>query len=101
MSGVAQEASVIGLPTRQRECYCTVVEFAGLLSVSVSTVRRWIAEGMPSETWGLRARRILPSVALAWVRTRRYAAADNYKVPPRPLERPGGVAQGVWLHEHP
>ena len=46
-------------------------ELAALMGVSVSTVKRMTAAGMPSETWGMkRTRRYLPSEALAWARDR-------------------------------
>lgn len=56
------------------EPYVTVPELAGLMGVSQSTIRRWMREGMPRETWGLRAVRFKPSQAMAWARARRAAA---------------------------
>ncbi len=52
------------------ERYVTRAELADLMGVSKSTIDRWVHEGMPSETWGLRSRRLLPSAAIAWARTR-------------------------------
>jgi phage terminase Nu1 subunit (DNA packaging protein) len=53
------------------ERYVDVRELAGLMGVSVRTVKRWVALGMPSETWGMsRTRRFLPSHAIAWARVR-------------------------------
>jgi hypothetical protein len=49
-----------------RERYVTRDEMALLMRVSVKTVDRLTREGMPSETWGRRTRRFLPSVALEW-----------------------------------
>lgn len=86
-------ADVIGLPAVEPERYVGRLELAELMGVSVATVDRLVADGMPSETWGRRTRRFRPSVALAWARSRRYAAA-HHQAPPRRLEPPGGLAQG-------
>jgi excisionase family DNA binding protein len=49
------------------EPYVTARELAELMGVSASTVKRMVADGMPSETWGMvRTRRFLPSQAMAW-----------------------------------
>lgn len=45
-------------------------ELAALMGVNVRTVDRMVRDGMPSESWGLRARRFRPSLALAWARAR-------------------------------
>lgn len=63
-------ATITGLPTPASERYVTREQLADVMGVSVSTVDRWVSEGMPSETWGLRARRFLPSQAIAWARER-------------------------------
>jgi phage terminase Nu1 subunit (DNA packaging protein) len=55
------------------ERFVTAAELAREMGVSLRTVRRWTAEGMPSETWGMRVRRYRPSEAIAWART----AADG------------------------
>lgn len=55
------------------ERYVDRRELAQILRVSVKTVDRFVAEGMPSETWGVRARRFLPSESIAWARNRRRA----------------------------
>lgn len=52
------------------ERYVTATELAELMGVSVRTVKAWTSQGMPSETWGMRARRYLPSEAMAWARRR-------------------------------
>lgn len=53
------------------ERYVTAGELAELMGVSVSTVKRMTAAGMPSETWGMsRTRRFLPSQAMAWAHAR-------------------------------
>ena len=62
-------------PTMER--YVT----AELMGVSARTVKAWTSQGMPSETWGMRARRYLPSEAMDWARAR--AAAHNMGPDPR------------------
>jgi phage terminase Nu1 subunit (DNA packaging protein) len=53
------------------ERYVDAVELAELMGVSVSTVKRMVAAGMPSETWGMsRTRRFLPSQAIGWASAR-------------------------------
>lgn len=52
------------------ERYVGQRELAAVLGLSVRTIKRWTAEGMPSECWGLRVRRYLPSEALAWAHAR-------------------------------
>jgi phage terminase Nu1 subunit (DNA packaging protein) len=53
------------------ERYVDARELAELMGVSTSTIKRWVAEGMPSETWGMkRTRRFLPSRAMAWASER-------------------------------
>jgi len=64
---------VTGRPsaTAARERYVDARELAELMGVSSSTVKRLVAAGMPSETWGMtRTRRFLPSRAMAWARER-------------------------------
>lgn len=61
-------------PTAQPERYVTRAELAAIMGVSLPTIDRMVRAGMPSETWGMRARRFRPSVALAWARARRNAA---------------------------
>lgn len=53
-----------------REKYVTRLQLAELMGVSPRTISRMMAEGMPYETWGVRARRFLPSVAMEWARSR-------------------------------
>lgn len=67
--------NVIGLPVPEPERYVTRLELARIMGVSVPSVDRMVAQGMPSETWGQRSRRFKPSVAIAWARTRRTEAA--------------------------
>lgn len=55
----------------QRERYVDARELAAIMAVSVRTVRRWTAEGMPTENWGMsRCRRYRPSDAMRWARAR-------------------------------
>jgi hypothetical protein len=57
------------VPTLER--YVDARELAELMGVSSSTVKRMVAAGMPSETWGMcRTRRFLPSQAMAWAHNR-------------------------------
>lgn len=60
--------SVTAAPFPEQERYVTRVRLAELMGVSTRTVDRLVARGMPSETWGLSARRFRPSVAIAWAR---------------------------------
>lgn len=66
--------NVVGLPAVEIERYVTRHELAKLMNVSVATIDRMVAAGMPSETWGMRVRRFRPSVAMAWLRSRNMAA---------------------------
>lgn len=60
------------------EAYVTARELATLMGVSERTVKRWVAAGIPSETWGMsRTRRFLPSEAIEWARSRSKLTADN------------------------
>lgn len=69
------------MPEVLSERYVDARELAAMMGVSLRTVRRFTAEGMPSETWGMaRCRRYLPSEAMAWARARSrgtIAASDN------------------------
>jgi phage terminase Nu1 subunit (DNA packaging protein) len=49
-------------------------ELAEIMGVSLATVDRLVAEGMPSVTWGRRTRRFRPSVAISWATARERAA---------------------------
>jgi predicted DNA-binding transcriptional regulator YafY len=60
------------------ERYVDVRELAALMGVSDRTIKRMVAAGMPSETWGMaRTRRFLPSQAIAWAQNRTTIRADN------------------------
>lgn len=70
------------------ERYVDARELAELMGVSTSTIKRFLAEGMPSESWGMRrTRRFLPSAAIAW-------AQDRAKLPEIPgVRKPPGQRQ--------
>lgn len=60
------------------EPYVKPPELARAMGVSLSTVRRWTAAGMPSETWGMaRTRRYLVSKCVAWARERADTVDDT------------------------
>lgn len=67
--------TVHGIQVPASERYVSRAELAEMMGVSVSTIDRLVTEGMPSETWGMRTRRFLPSRALAWARSRGANAA--------------------------
>jgi phage terminase Nu1 subunit (DNA packaging protein) len=48
------------------ERYVDRRELAVIMGVHVNTIDRMVSEGMPSETWGRRTRRFLPSKAITW-----------------------------------
>lgn len=52
------------------EPYLGRQELAVAMCVSERTVDRWVTEGLPHETWGLRSRKFLLSEAVRWARTR-------------------------------
>jgi hypothetical protein len=54
------------LATAETERYVCRAEIALMMGVSVATIDRMVADGMPSVTWGRRTRRFKPSAALAW-----------------------------------
>ena len=68
------ESDVGGMSGRLRqvesERYVTRAELARMMGLSVATIDRMVAEGLPSETWGRRSRRFRPSVAIEWARAR-------------------------------
>jgi phage terminase Nu1 subunit (DNA packaging protein) len=71
------------------ERYVDAKELAALMGVSTRTITRFVAEGMPSENWGMsRTRRFLPSKAIAWARARSstiLASRDrDYDAPDQP-----------------
>lgn len=52
------------------ERYVRRTELAAIMGVSLATVDRMVAEGMPSVTWGRRTRRFRVSVAISWAQKR-------------------------------
>lgn len=65
------------------ERYVTATELAELMGVSVRTIKRMTAEGMPSETWGMaHVRRYRASEATAWARGRARAPAGRIGASP-------------------
>jgi phage terminase Nu1 subunit (DNA packaging protein) len=52
------------------ERYVSRRELAGMMGVSLATVDRMVAEGMPSVTWGRRTRRFSASQAISWAAER-------------------------------
>ena len=59
------------------ERYVDGRELAAIMGVSLRTIRRMVAAGMPSETWGMRrARRFLPSQAIRWASARSRGTTD-------------------------
>jgi len=52
------------------EPYLSRHELALAMGVSERTVDRWVVEGLPHETWGLRSRKFLLSETVRWARTR-------------------------------
>jgi predicted DNA-binding transcriptional regulator YafY len=70
------------------ERYVTASELAELMAVSVRTIKRMTAAGMPSETLGMgHMRRYLPSQAMGW------AAARATMTSPTSLERRANAAE--------
>jgi phage terminase Nu1 subunit (DNA packaging protein) len=57
------------------EAYVSRQQLAALMGVSTKTVDRMVKDGLPSETWGRRTRRFLPSVAMAWASSREASPA--------------------------
>lgn len=65
-------SNVAALPVPEPERYVSRAQLAELMGVSLQTIDRLVAKGMPSETWGRRTRRFRPSVAIAWARERSF-----------------------------
>jgi hypothetical protein len=74
------------------ERYVGQRELAELMGVSLSTVKRWTRQGMPNESWGLRVRRYLPSVALAWAQARAESTLAPPNHPPAPRLMSAGAS---------
>jgi phage terminase Nu1 subunit (DNA packaging protein) len=56
------------------EPYLSRAQLAAMMGVSLATIDRMVAEGMPSVTWGRRTRRFSPSAAISWALSRERAA---------------------------
>jgi hypothetical protein len=70
------------------ERYVDRRELALLMGVSETTVKRWLREGLPSETWGMtRTRRYLPSQAMAWRRSMIAGSRDRDRNAPGQTDR--------------
>jgi hypothetical protein len=68
------------------ERYVTGHQLADLMAVSERTIKRMVADGMPSETWGMsRTRRFLPSQCLRWAsgRSSLHASPNGAATPHR------------------
>lgn len=54
----------------QKQAFCEqwvdCQRLAEIMGISTRTISRFVVLGMPSTTWGLRARRFLPSQTIAW-----------------------------------
>lgn len=75
------------------ERYVDARELAQLMGVSVRTIKRMTAAGMPSETWGMsRTRRYLPTEAIAWARAR--SMGDDNHPARQAHQRPSGRTIG-------
>jgi hypothetical protein len=60
------------------EPYVDARVLAKRMGVSVSTIKRWVREGLPSETWGMkRTRRFRVSECMAWRREHGDQADDR------------------------
>jgi excisionase family DNA binding protein len=69
-------------PPAVAERYITAAELAERMGVSLSTIRRWTAAGMPSETWGMgHTRRYLASQCIEWARARVDTIGRNIDLP--------------------
>lgn len=68
-------SNVTAIAVPEPERYVSRAQLADLMGVSIGTVDRLVADGMPSETWGMRTRRFRPSVAIAWARQRSVRSA--------------------------
>jgi hypothetical protein len=52
------------------ERYVTGPELGRVMGLSLSTINRMLAAGMPSVSWGVRTRRYRPSECIAWAAAR-------------------------------
>jgi phage terminase Nu1 subunit (DNA packaging protein) len=82
------------------EPYVDAGRLAEAMGVSTRTIKRWTAEGMPSETWGQRTRRYRLSECIAWARAREASrvSADETKPARRMTTASAPTSQGVDPH---
>jgi phage terminase Nu1 subunit (DNA packaging protein) len=74
-AGLATAQASERRPGGAREEFVDARRLAAVMGVSTTTIKRWTAAGMPSETWGMkRTRRFQVSTAIAWARAREAAA---------------------------
>ncbi len=73
-STAVQESASHSLIAQGAERFVSRQEMAAIMAVSLATIDRMVAEGMPSVTWGRRTRRFRPSVAIGWAAERGRAA---------------------------
>jgi phage terminase Nu1 subunit (DNA packaging protein) len=59
------------------EPYIDARQLAAVLGVSTTTIKRMVARGMPSETWGRRTRRFRASECIDWARAQATVLEDN------------------------
>ena len=64
------------------ERYVDTRELADLMGVSPTTVKRWVAAGVPSETWGMRTRRFRLSEVIEWAHDRVDTVRDDQSARP-------------------
>jgi phage terminase Nu1 subunit (DNA packaging protein) len=91
-SGGAVVSALLLDGVQPAEVYIDASRLAVLMGVSRTTVKRWTAAGLPSETWGMkRTRRFRLSEAIAWARAREAAMAsgDDQPVESMTSPRPG------------
>jgi hypothetical protein len=77
------------------ERYVDTPRIAEIMGVSERTIKRWVKEGMPSETWGMHCRRFLPSEVIAWASVRNEGMIRLVNQP----ARRANVAPGSNHHE--
>jgi predicted DNA-binding transcriptional regulator AlpA len=69
-STAVQASASHSLTAQGAERFVSRREMAAIMAVSLATIDRMVAEGMPSVTWGRRTRRFRPSVAIDWAADR-------------------------------
>jgi phage terminase Nu1 subunit (DNA packaging protein) len=66
---VSSRLSALHVPV-PLERYVDARVLADALGISTRTVTTWVAQGCPSETWGMRVRRFRVSEVAAWAKSR-------------------------------